>query len=194
MQELILDIVRLILEKVRDSGGAAGATALSSEADGRRIDARHYYQLTGCVTQYTSVNLILWTIFSIFAAAHALLVTALVTSLGDQGKIIGDHPHIAVWLSLVGLLAAFAWALLLRRTIGHLVWHQKLVERIEASLGIEPQYQMFPARLPGREPGQPDTSRLPMWGYGPPAKIVMQICSGLTALGWLCVLIYFLRC
>ena len=121
-------------------------------------DARHYYQLTGCVAQYTSINIILWTIFSIFAAAHAFLLNTVVLANDHDAR-----PVTSAVVSLIGLLAALAWALLLRRTVGHLRWHQTLVERVEKELRIGKRHQMFPARVApkGDDPREKDTEPLP---------------------------------
>jgi len=175
---------------------------LDQEREARRVDAKHYYQLTGCVAQYTSVNIILWTIFSIFAAAHAVLVGALVPLLDEPER----HQVGGIVVSIVGLGAAFAWALLLRRTVGHLRWHESLVDRIEHDLGIEKErgHQMFPARIAAKEPG--DDIKLPTsWrffntsepsraddrGYGPAAKLFMQRCTWWVFVGWYFTLLYF---
>src|SRR5712691_2376541 len=70
----------------RDSSGFGSRLLLPEEEWARHVDALHYYQLAGCVAQYTSVNIILWTIFSIFAAAHALLINAVVV-LNEKGVV-----------------------------------------------------------------------------------------------------------
>jgi hypothetical protein len=177
---------------------------LRQAREARLIDAWHYYQLTGCVVQYTSINIILWTIFSIFAAAHALLVNALIGILERE-----DHAFARVAVSLVGVLAAFAWAALLRRTIGHLLWYQALVTRIEddPELRINEAHQMFPARVAAPNPDHDvrplpkwrycapatlDHDASPAWGYGPPAKAVMQGCTWVTVGLWLITFAYFL--
>jgi len=137
-------------------------------------------QLAAAVNQYQSVNRVVWTIFSIFAAAHAVLVNALF-----QNSV--RRPMASVMLSGLGLFAAIVWVLLLRRTIGHLRWHQALVSRIEISLKIEPEHQIFPARDPDAE------KELPTLGYGPPAKLVMQVCTWIVLVAWLSALVYFIR-
>lgn len=150
---------------------------LRQAREARRVDAGHYYQLTGCVVQYTSINIILWTIFSIFAAAHALLVNALIVILEKGDK----HPLALVMVSMVGVLAALAWVALLHRTIRHLVWYQALVTRIEddPELRINEAHRMFP------------NDERPLGGYGPPAKTVMRWCTWITAVLWVATFVYF---
>jgi hypothetical protein len=136
------------------------------------------------VNQYQSVNRILWTVFSIFFAAHAVLIGAVAQRWNDSGGIL-------MMLSGIGAITAFAWTLLILRTIGHLRWHEEHVTRIEEDLGIGRPYRMFPARIAKGEFGHyQDTNALPL-RYGPPAKIFMQVCTWATFVAWLLALAYF---
>ncbi len=136
-------------------------------------------QLDRVVQERTNVNSLCWTVFSVFAAAHAVLVNALVQIRAH------DHidPRAGAILCLVGALAAIAWTSILGRVLRHLALEEELVARLERATGLESQLCMTSVQ-------NPDLHRI-MLGNWPRVRPVMLCFTALTAIAWFVAFIFF---
>jgi hypothetical protein len=149
-------------------------------ADNARVEALQR-QFDRVVQAYFWVGLICWSIFSIFAAAHAVLVYAVTQSRTLQGNI---EPRIAVSLTGIGVLAATAWVYLLWRTRENMRLYVELMAELEKELVIiDEKFGMTRQRNPALH----DRVLGRYWK----AQDVMQWCTVLTWVGWVVSLVYF---
>lgn len=148
-------------------------------------DEALHRQLAHVAAQYTSVNQICWTIFSIFAAANALLANGLVQSGAFDGLLSLRIRGLV--LSIVGLSVALAWLLLLGRSLRHLLFYEALIRKLEDDLSVDQRHAMFSERS--------DLRKQYLVGVNTvfSAKRVMMTCTALTLVGWFLALIYFCR-
>jgi hypothetical protein len=102
-------------------------------------DERLSRQLDRVTTFRTETNRSVWIIVSIFIAATAVLVTAVVERESDAERAV---------LCVVGVRAAPFWAALLARAIGHLDFDEAVMKRLEDELEIQPEFSVLRDRNP----------------------------------------------
>jgi len=107
-----------------------------------------------------------WIIFSIFAAAEAVLVDAFSSS--DPGR-----PMMIV--CIIGIASAVAWWCALHRALGHLAVHEELILKLENELKVPPDFSISRERNP----------RLYGKLTGFRARTVMKVSAAAVTAAWL---------
>ncbi len=106
---------------------------MANEQENLSKDAM-WRQLQNAIQMAIAANQSLWNISSIFWAANALLIVALL----PKGK---PEPEADFYISLVGVFTSVVWVIGESRAVGHLRRYEKLVERLEGLLmGSQPEY------------------------------------------------------
>ena len=150
-----------------------------SETSSNRALTREelWRQLENAIALRSTQDQILWTLFGIFWASNAVLLVALFTT----GKL--PDPAVGLVVAVVGVALCTAWALIRRRALGHLVRDEKLMDKIERALNIDPTFAV------GRDVNH-DAYRQYV-GRGPSARRVMTACTVLGPLLWAVFGVYF---
>lgn len=136
-------------------------------------------QLANAINLRSSQDQVLWTIFGTFWAANAILLVALFTS----GTLPSD-PFVGIVVATVGILLSLTWHSIQNRALGHLMRHEKLITKIESSLGFDPDFAV-----------SADLNRVPYDAHlrkGLKARSVMRACSIGGTVMWLLALSSFL--
>lgn len=137
-----------------------------------------WVQLDHAVNARWSQDQVLWTIFGIFWAAHAILLVALFTT----GTLPSD-PVVAIITSFVGILLSVTWHFLQERALGHIVRFELLIKLLENELGIEPKFALTGDRYRETYEGY-----FRWW----PARDIMRVCSVAGTILWSLALLIFL--
>lgn len=96
---------------------------MSSKDEPSREDL--WKQLQNAVAAWSSQDQVIWSMFSIFWAANALLLVAIFTSNGT---------YVVSIVSAVGIFTSIVWLMLLHRAIGHITIYENLMRDIENTL------------------------------------------------------------
>lgn len=108
-----------INEGKRGSKSSTNSKALSENQKGL------WNQLGNAVSMAAKEDQIIWTIFSVFWAANAVLMVGLFTT----GMF--PEPPVGIAISAAGAILSWLWFFIQRRAIGWLVYYEKIIQEIE---------------------------------------------------------------
>jgi hypothetical protein len=111
------------------------------------------------------------TIFSIFAAAEAVLIDAFFSS--DPGRSM-------MIVCVIGIASSVAFWCLLHRALGHLAIHEELILKLENALKVPPEFSISRDRNP----------RLYGKLTGFRARSVMRVSAALVSGAWLLLFLW----
>jgi hypothetical protein len=97
-----------------------------------------FRQLDNVVKLASKEDRIIWTIFSIFWAAEALLIVAIFNDHGISNELV------FLTVSFVGLLISLVWFLVQRRSIKWLEYYEELIRLIEIEIEIPKEFSISP--------------------------------------------------
>ncbi len=146
-----------------------------SDDDKERLN-RLNQQLTRVSATRIETNRSVWTVFSIFLGASAVLVSAVATN---------KAPETRVWLSGIGFFAAVVWAAFLSRAISHLDFNEHLMHELEEAIGVESQFSILYSRNPD------GFRKLVNEGYPRPIRPEMVRLACAIGLAWFIAALYF---
>lgn len=128
-------------------------------------------QLKNAINLYTSQNLVLWTIFSIFWAANAILLGALFTT----GKF-PRNPMVGVIISSVGVVMSLVWKIMQGRALKHINFYEHIIHNIEITLSIDKKFRVSPL--------EDDETYNKYLSSGTKAREIIPYCSVGAAIAW----------
>lgn len=88
-------------------------------------------QLTRAADARNALDQVLWLAFSLFTAAHCLVVSSLFASESDIRRLI---------ICFGGIVFGAVWVLIQQRMIQHLKRNDNLIEVLETDLQLEPKH------------------------------------------------------
>lgn len=97
--------------------------------DQNRSDLQN--QLTRAADARNALDQVLWLAFSLFTAAHCLVVSSLFSSESDMRRLI---------ICFGGIVLGTVWVLIQQRIVQHLKRNDNLIEVIETDLQLDPKY------------------------------------------------------
>jgi hypothetical protein len=134
-------------------------------------------QLDRIVAGRIEVNRSVWTVFTVFMAAMAVMISA----------VANEHTAaVRAGLSAVGALAALIWAAFIARALGHLELHEHIMEGLEDKLGIPGTFSALRNRNPQAHVDHV-VSHFP-W----PIRPILVNGAAVTFFGWFIAFVVFL--
>jgi hypothetical protein len=134
-------------------------------------------QLDRVTASRTGQDTITWTIFSVFLAAHAVLVAAIVAR---SDRFSG--PETSVVLSVIGAASAWLWRVILWRSLEHLAIQENLIAVLECRLNLPSEVCVSASRNPSVQ------NRL---GRGRKARPLMGRSIRIVFFAWIALLVRF---
>lgn len=109
----------------------------SLESKYTRLDRTELWtQLANALQLRSSQDQVLWSGFGAFWAANAILLVALF-----PGGVLPSDP-VGLLISVFGALLALVWYVIQERVLGHLMRHEALIAKLEATIGFDPTYAL----------------------------------------------------
>jgi hypothetical protein len=100
-----------------------------------RLDRTELWtQLANAIQLHSSQTHSVWRGFGAWGVVNALLLVALF-----PGGVLPSEP-VGMLISLFGALFALIWYALQARAVGHLLRHEALMAKLEATIGFDPAY------------------------------------------------------
>jgi len=118
----------------------------------------------------TNQNVVVWTVVSIFAAAHALLFQSFVTARAAAP----EHARLAWTVAIVGVVASGVTGVLVDRAIRFLTLHETVVADVERALGLVEKFRLC----------EGTTARRAIFYGSFGAKQTLRLFSVLVVAGW----------
>jgi len=102
-----------------------------------RLDRTELWtQLANAIQLRSSQDQVLWSGFGAFWAVNAILLVALFPA-----GVLPSDP-VGLLISVFGALLALVWYAIQERVLGHLMRHEALIAKLEATIGFDPTYAL----------------------------------------------------